>query len=59
VFLSDLVAKEPRYRLSYALGSDGSLDGTFEIAPPGQPEAFKPYLTWQSHKAGSPAGAGH
>ena len=50
LFLSDLIESEPRYRLIYLLKADGTLEGSFEIAPPGQPEAFKPYLSWQSHK---------
>jgi hypothetical protein len=58
-FLSDLAANEPRYRLSYWLESSGTLNGTFEIAPPGQPGAFKPYLSWQSHKAQAAAATGN
>lgn len=50
VFASDVTAGEPRYRLSYSMGDDGLLKGQFEIAPPGQPDAFKPYLAWTSRK---------
>jgi hypothetical protein len=46
VFASDAKPSEPRYRLSYSARSDGTLVGQFEVAPPGQPEAFKPYLSW-------------
>ena len=49
-FVSDPSQSEPRYRLSYAKSKDGTLNGKFEIAPPGQPEAFKTYLEWVSHK---------
>jgi hypothetical protein len=49
IFESDVVAKEPRFRLSYWLNS-GVLKGEFAIAPPGTPDAFKPYLTWESTK---------
>ena len=50
VFTSDLKPGAPRYRLSYVLKGD-VLEGTFEIAPPGKPDAFQRYLAWQSHKA--------
>ena len=51
VFLSEAADGEPRFRLSYKLEPDSVLAGEFEIAPPGTPEAFKSYLTWQSRKA--------
>ena len=41
-FLSDAVPGAPRYRLIYRKET-GRLRVTFEIAPPGQPEAFKTY----------------
>jgi hypothetical protein len=43
-FLSEPSASQPRYRLSYTRVNDGTLKGKFEIAPPGQPDAFKTYL---------------
>jgi len=43
VFVSEARASEPRYRLSYSMGADGTLKGQFEIAPPGAPAAFKSY----------------
>jgi hypothetical protein len=53
VFLSDAAAGGgPRFRLAYTLAAPGVLKGEFAIAPPGAPEAFKPYLTWESHKKG-------
>jgi hypothetical protein len=55
VFLSEPTGNEPRYRLSYALQGTGVLKGDFAIAPPGAPEAFKPYLAWESRKAAGPA----
>ncbi|HTM00828.1 MAG TPA: hypothetical protein VL503_06870 [Candidatus Omnitrophota bacterium] len=58
LFLSDLIEKEPRYRLTYVLQPDGTLAGAFEVAPPGQPDAFKSYLTWQAHKAAPASGSG-
>jgi hypothetical protein len=41
-FLSDTEPGTPRYRLIYRKEA-GRLRVTFEIAPPGQPEAFKTY----------------
>ncbi|HEY0347867.1 MAG TPA: hypothetical protein VGC60_06890 [Pyrinomonadaceae bacterium] len=49
-FLSDPSATEPRYRLSYMKLKDGTLSGKFEIAPPGQSDAFKQYLEWIARK---------
>ena len=45
-FVSDASAPGPRYRLSYASHPDGTVDGTFEVAPPGKPDAFAPYFSW-------------
>lgn len=50
LFVSDVAAGEPRYRLSYKLEPSGVLKGDFAIAPPGQPEAFRPYLAWQASR---------
>lgn len=44
VFLSGVIAGQPRYRLSYAKLKDGALNVKFEIAPPGSPDDFKTYL---------------
>jgi len=49
-FLSESSASQPRYRLSYRKLQDGTLSGKFEIAPPGQLEAFKTYLEWIARK---------
>ncbi|HZT76302.1 MAG TPA: hypothetical protein VFA27_06570 [Vicinamibacterales bacterium] len=46
VFVSDPDPHGPRFRLSYTLGANRVLNGTFEIAMPDAPEAFKPYLAW-------------
>jgi hypothetical protein len=44
-FASDVSANSPRFRLSYIrLGID-SLRVGFEVAPPGQADAFHPYLS--------------
>ena len=50
VFVSDATPSEPRYRLTYTAGADGTLAGQFEIAAPGAPDAFKPYLSWTARK---------
>ena len=49
-FLSEPSTIQPRYRLSYMKLKDGALSGKFEIAPPGQSEAFKKYLEWIARK---------
>ena len=51
VFVSDQISGAPRFRLTYKLQSADVLKGEFEIAPPNAPEAFKPYLNWESRKA--------
>jgi hypothetical protein len=50
VFVSDAGPNEPRYRLRYSTAADGVLLGSFEIAPPASPDAFKPYLSWKARK---------
>ena len=50
VFHSAPTATEPGYRLSYVLMPEGLLKGQFEISPPGDREAFKPYLTWTARR---------
>lgn len=46
-FESDATQPGPKYRLSYRL-EQGSLNGKFEIAPPGA--EYKTYLSWTSKK---------
>src|SRR5215831_12543167 len=50
VFVSDPSPREPRYRLTYSVGADGVLLGSFELAGPGSPDAFKPYLSWKARR---------
>jgi len=50
VLVSTPAPGEPRYRLTYTRGADGILVGSFEIAAPGSPEAFKPYLSWKARR---------
>ena len=49
-FVSDASAREPRYRLTYRGDAQGALVGSFEIAVPGSPDAFKPYLSWKAQR---------
>ena len=49
-FVSEPVADEPRYRLTYTISPNGTLLGSFEIASPAAPDAFKPYLSWKARK---------
>lgn len=50
VLISNVSSAAPRFRLTYKLGADGVLDGRFEVAPPGKPDSFAPYLAWRSHR---------
>ena len=45
VFLSDVKAKEPRFKFVYTRAGDGQLAMSFEVAPPGHPDDFEPYVT--------------
>lgn len=49
-FTSSPGAREPRYRLTYRAEANGVLTGTFEIAAPGSPDVFKPYLSWKAKR---------
>lgn len=48
--VSEVVNGAPRFRLSYKLSGDGVLGGRFEIASPGKPESFGPYLAWTARR---------
>ena len=48
VFESDGTQPGPKYRLTYWMEGN-SLNGTFEVAPPGAP--YKTYMKWASKKA--------
>jgi hypothetical protein len=43
-FLSDAVATQPRYRLTYRKTGDDRVAIQFEIAPPGKSDAFATYI---------------
>ena len=44
VFVSAPSNSEPRYRLTNAKEGEGKIGITFEVAPPGKPEAFQQYI---------------
>jgi hypothetical protein len=50
VFVSEMVPKLGRYRLTYTQLPDGRLDAKLEVAPPGKPNAFASYLSWVSKR---------
>ncbi len=50
VFLSDSVANEPRYRLTYALTGENTVTVRFEIAPPDKPDQFRVYVEAETHR---------
>jgi hypothetical protein len=51
--VSDAANAAPTFRLSYTRKADGTLDGSFEIAPPGKPDTFQPYLSWTARRKGT------
>ncbi len=51
VFLSDLVARQPRYRLTYSQTEPGAVTVRFEIAPPDKPDDFRVYVEGKTRKA--------
>lgn len=50
IFVSAPDAKAPRYRLIYSKLDQDSVRVTFEIAPPGKPEAFSQYLEGKARR---------
>src|SRR5262245_4140034 len=53
-FVSEIKPNEPRFRLRYTANRDDSLAGQFDIAPPGQPDTFSPYLSWTARRRAKP-----
>ena len=43
-FMSEALALQPQYRLTYRKTGDDRIAIKFEIAPPGKPEAFSTYI---------------
>jgi len=54
VFLSDAAPSRPRYRLTYTKAKDGALGIKFEIAPPGHPGSFSPYIEAKARRQAEP-----
>jgi hypothetical protein len=50
VLVGQISAGAPRFRLTFRLGADGVLGGRFEVAPPGKPDSFGPYLAWTARR---------
>ncbi len=50
VFVSDSAMAGPRFRLTYTVVAADTLGIRFEIAPPGKPELFSPYITAQAYR---------
>ncbi len=49
-FVGDITPGQPRYRLVYTFATPDDLVIAFEIAPPGRPDGFKPYLTGKAKR---------
>lgn len=49
-FVSDVEPGQPRFRLSYAPSGARTMSLVFEIAPPGRPDAFAPYIRASVHR---------
>jgi hypothetical protein len=49
-FLSDEVANQPRFRLSYRRTGEGMVAGKFEIAAPGKTDEFANYMEWTARR---------
>jgi hypothetical protein len=45
-FLSTAGPEAPTYKLTYKAVTADVIDGSFDIAPPGKPNALKSYLSW-------------
>jgi hypothetical protein len=50
IFVSESKPTEPRYRLIYTQSAPTMVTGTFEVAPPGKPDAFASYLSWTARR---------
>lgn len=50
IFLSDIIPVSPRFRLTYTKQQKNAVSITFEIAPPGKPDAFSKYINASAHR---------
>jgi len=53
VLVSDVNASAPRFRLTYTRLGPDAIGIAFEIAPPGRPDGFVPYVTGKAIKSSS------
>jgi hypothetical protein len=44
MFVSDEIQGKPRFRLTYSQKENNKVEIKFELAPPGKPDAFSPYI---------------
>jgi hypothetical protein len=51
-FVSAPAPSDPRFRLTYTKGKNGTLAIKFEIAPPGKPDSFSTYLEGVARRQG-------
>jgi hypothetical protein len=49
-FISAVMPSSPRYRLTYSIAKTDTASIKFEIAPPGQPEAFSTFIEAAAHR---------
>ena len=56
VFTSDPEPSAPRFRLTYSKIAGDRLRLKFEIAPPGKPDSFSPYIEATAKRVGSAPG---
>jgi hypothetical protein len=49
-FVSDRIANAARFRLTYQWSDAKALSLTFEVAPPGSPDGFRPYIKASLHR---------
>ena len=50
-FVGDPTAPGPRFRLTYVASDADRVELTFDIAPPGAPDAFAPYITSRARRS--------
>lgn len=50
IFLSDIVTGAPRFRFAFLKLNPGQVKIQFEIAPPGNPDEFAPYIQASARK---------
>jgi hypothetical protein len=50
VFVSPEMGQAPRFKLIQTLTDENTMDMKFEMTPPGQPDAFSPYVTAIMHR---------